>query len=305
MTVQVLSDVPRRDVEFRTDDGTVLRGWFWPAQGRNGQPAPAIVMAHGVSGVRDLWMQRYGSAFAKAGFNALYYDPRGFGASDGRVRQEIVPAQLVDDVRDAISFLVTLPEVDPDKVGLWGSSYGGGVMTQTASLDSRVRCVAVQVPFVSGSAVRAHVPAAEWQGLSQWFTADRQARAAGAPPQTLKVIAPDKSQPCILGTAEAWTWGNETARHSPGWKNEVTVRSLELTFTFDPIHLMDRITAPYLCIAATRDDLIPYDLVRAAFERAGGPKELLTLEMGHFDPYDRHFSETSGAAVSWFQRHFG
>lgn len=305
MIDQISSDVPRRDVEFRTDDGTLLRGWFWPAQGRIGQPAPVVVMAHGISGVRDAWMERYGSSFAKAGFNALYYDPRGFGSSDGRVRQELVPAQLVDDVRDAISFAITLPEVDPQRVALWGSSYGGGVMTQAGSLDMRVKCVAVQVPFVNGSGVRQHIPAPEWQGLQQWFTADRQARAAGAPPQTMKVISQDKSTPAILATPESWEWGSETAGKSLGWKNEVTVRTLELAFTFDPVHVIDRMTAAYLCIAAIRDDLIPHDLTRAAFERATCTKELVSMDMNHFDPYDRRFPEVWGATLAWFQRHLG
>ena len=69
------------DVEFSTGDVT-LRGWFFAAQGSTG-PAPVVVMAHGLSAVKELCLADYAEVFAAAGLNVLVYDHRNFGASDG------------------------------------------------------------------------------------------------------------------------------------------------------------------------------------------------------------------------------
>lgn len=56
------------------------------------------------------------------------------------------PERYVDDIRNAISYLQTRSEVDPDRIGLWGHSLGATVALQTAALDRRVTCVACQNP---------------------------------------------------------------------------------------------------------------------------------------------------------------
>jgi dienelactone hydrolase len=80
--------VGRRDVEFRTEDGTTLRGYFHAPAGGSG---PAVVMAHGFSGVKEQ-IDHYAEFFAAAGFAVLVYDHRGFGTSDGTPRLEWIPS---------------------------------------------------------------------------------------------------------------------------------------------------------------------------------------------------------------------
>lgn len=108
----------RKDIEFRTGDGTVLRGWFYAAQNAAGS-APIVVMAHGYSGVKGS-LTKYADIFSAAGLAVMLYDHRGFGSSDGAVRQEIDPQQQVADMRDAITFAQTLPGIDPEQLGVWG-----------------------------------------------------------------------------------------------------------------------------------------------------------------------------------------
>ena len=80
----------RRDIEFDAE-GVTLRGWFYPAEGAGGLngPGPAVVMAHGFSAVKEMYLDRFAEAFAAAGLNVLVFDYRCFGASDGEPRQEI------------------------------------------------------------------------------------------------------------------------------------------------------------------------------------------------------------------------
>ena len=80
----------RKDIEFKAEDGTILRGWHYLPDGASA-PYPTIVMAHGYSAVKEMYLDRFAEAFAIAGFAALVFDNRNFGASDGQPRQEIDP----------------------------------------------------------------------------------------------------------------------------------------------------------------------------------------------------------------------
>src|SRR6266566_4805552 len=92
----------RKDIEFKTEDGIKLRGWHYLPEKRTGK-VPTIVMAHGFSAVKEMYLDRFADAFAAAGLGALVFDNRNFGASDGEPRPEIDPWQQVSDYRDAIA----------------------------------------------------------------------------------------------------------------------------------------------------------------------------------------------------------
>src|ERR1700750_777023 len=125
----------RRDIEFDAE-GVTLRGWFYPAEG-TGSPGPAVVMAHGFSAVKEMYLDRFAEVFAAAGLNVLVFDNRCFGARDGAPRQRLDPRSQVRDYRHAITYLHTLPEVDPARIGIWGSSYSGGHVLVVAAIDRR------------------------------------------------------------------------------------------------------------------------------------------------------------------------
>lgn len=121
----------RTDVTFKTEDGVALRGWHVRPESGSG-PWPTIVMAHGFSAVKEMYLDAFAEVFAAAGLAALAFDHRNLGASDGEPRQEIDPWRQIADTRDAISFALTLPETDPARIGVWGTSYSGGHATCSA-----------------------------------------------------------------------------------------------------------------------------------------------------------------------------
>jgi len=96
----------RRDIEFRTEDGVILRGWHYLPE-RAG-PALTVIMAHGYSAVKEMYLDRFAEVFAGAGIGAVVFDNRNFGASDGEPRQEIDPWQQIRDYRDAITWASSL-----------------------------------------------------------------------------------------------------------------------------------------------------------------------------------------------------
>ncbi len=287
----------RRDVAFDAE-GVTLRGWFYPAEGGSGL-APAIVMAHGFSAVKEMYLHSFAEVFAAAGLNVLVFDNRNFGASDGEPRQEIDPVAQVRDYRHAITWACGLPEVDPLRIGIWGSSYSGGHVLVVAAADRRVRAVVSQVPVISGSAnLRALVRADLIAGLRASFDADRAARYGGAAPALLPVVSEDLFGAAALPTPDSWTWFTETAKlRAPAWRNEVTLRSVEMFAEYEPAAYIPRISpTPLLLIPAREDHLTPAHLAIDAYEKALEPKKLVILPGGHFDAYVSGFEAASGAA---------
>lgn len=294
----------RRDVEFDAE-GVILRGWFYSAEGAGGA-APTVVMAHGFSAVKEMYLDKYAETFAAAGFNALVFDNRNFGASDGEPRQEIDPWAQVRDYRHAITYALTLPEVDNDRIGIWGSSYSGGHVLVVAAIDRRVKAVVAQVPLVSGhDNFRALVRADFIDGFRAMFDADRLARYESKEPGMVPVVDKDPLAPSALPTPDSYTWFTDTHElRAPSWRNEVTLRSVEMFTEYEPITYVPYISpTPLLLLPAQNDVLTPTDLAIAAYEKAREPKKLQILPGGHFDAYVDGFDASSPAALDWFQTH--
>ena len=295
----------RQEVAFDAE-GATLRGWFYQPDGAPA-PVPAVVVAHGFSGVKEQHLDRYAEVFAGAGLGVLVFDHRNFGASDGAPRQEIDPVAQVRDYRHAVTFARTLAAVDRDRVGVWGTSYSGGHALVVAAVDRRVTCVVAQVPSISGhlNALRRTRPELVPAVLAR-FDADREARYRGEPPAMVPVVAEDPSAPCALPGRDAWRFFAGSATVAPAWRNEVTLRSLEMAREWEPGAYAERISpTPLLMIVATHDTLTPTDLALAAYERALPPKRLILLRGGHFVAYGERFAEASAAARDWFAEHLG
>jgi uncharacterized protein len=296
----------RRDIEFDAE-GVTLRGWLYRAEGTAG-PAPTVVMAHGFSAVKEMYLDSFAEVFAAAGLNALVFDNRGFGASDGEPRQEIDPWQQVRDYRHAITCAGTLAEVDAGRIGVWGSSYSGGHVLVVGAIDRRVKAVVAQVPMVSGSANVGELVRADFRaGFRDMFDADRAARFAGRPPAMVAVVAEDPLAPSALPTPDSWTWFTETCeKRAPSWRNEVTLRTVEMLGEYEPGTYIGRISpTPLLMVVAREDHLTPAHLAIDAFAHAREPKELVILPGGHFDAYVARFGEASAAARDFLVENLG
>jgi len=294
----------RRDIEFNAE-GVTLRGWFYPAQGAAGS-APTVVMAHGFSAVKEMYLDSFAEVFSAAGLGALVFDNRNFGASDGEPRQEIDPWAQVRDYRHAITYATTLPEVDPARIGILGSSYSGGHVLVVGAIDRRVKAVVGQVPLISGhDNLRALVRADFIAGFREMFDADRLARFQGKEPAMVPVVDEDPLAACALPTPDSWSWFSETGMNrAPAWRNEVTLRSVEMFTEYEPVSYMPYISpTPLLLLVAAGDHLVPAELAIAGYEQAREPKKIIIMPGGHFDAYVKGFEAASGPARDWFVQH--
>lgn len=291
----------REDIAFNAD-GSTVRGWLY----RPESPAasPVIVMAAGFSCVKEMHLDKFAEVFAAAGLSALVFDFRNLGASGGEPRQELNPWQQIDDYRHAITYAGTLPGIDPARVGVWGSSYSGGHALVVAATDRRVKCVAVQVPTISGhdSGMR-RVPMHRVEQLTQAFADDRRRRMNGEPP-VVRPLVGDPSENPFYPSGEVREWFEESARIAPNWINQVTLRSMEFARAYEPgAHIAHISPTPLLMIVGRKDYVTCADLQLEAYERALEPKKLVLLRGGHFAPYTEEFDQASRAAVDWFSQH--
>ncbi|MGU7769094.1 alpha/beta hydrolase [Burkholderia sp. MR1-5-21] len=296
--------VKRTDVEFEVDGGVKLRGWLFvpPGEGRR----PAITMTHGYAGVKEHALEPFARAFAEAGFVVLLHDHRGFGASEGAPRHDIDPWRQVADWRRAISFLESLDVVDPARIGLWGTSYAGGHAIVLGATDRRLRCVVAQVPTISGfeQGLR-RIPPEQVATIEEAFADDDRAQLRGEPPRRQAIVSADPAVPASYRAKDAIDFYQQPLPDG-AWENNVTVRSTRAARMYEPGHWIARVSpTPLLMVVATRDTITLTDLELAAYERALQPKQLVTIEGGHFDPYLSQFRRASEAATAWFRQHLG
>ena len=292
----------REDVEFSVEGDVTLRGWLFTPSGPG--PFPAITMAHGFAGVKEHGLERFARCFADAGFVVLVHDHRGFGASDGSPRYDVDPWQQIADWRRAISFVETLRNVDPHRIGLWGSSYAGGHAIVLGATDRRLRAVVAQVPTISGyeQSLRRIAPDQQPE-LEAAFIDDERRQFRGELPATQAVVSADPATPAAYRAPDAVAFYNQPVPEGV-WHNVMTVRSSRAARMYEPGTWISRVSpTPLLMIVGLGDAITLADVALDAYERALQPKKLVTIVGGHFDAYLKGFDDSSGAACGWFTEH--
>jgi fermentation-respiration switch protein FrsA (DUF1100 family) len=294
----------REDIEFDAE-GVTLRGWFYKPDDAYGE-VPCIILTHGFSCTKEMGLEPFAEAFTAAGFACVVYDHRGFGASDtapGKPRQELDPWDQIHDCQHAITYAQGRSDVDASRIGVWGSSYSGGNAFVVAAIDRRVKAVCGQVPGVSmRRTLEAGVPEEFWQSIWDGQAADRLARARGEAPAMIPVVTADPTQPAALATRDAYEFFSPY--EGTAWRNEVTMRSLELNY--EPGQFLKFVAPTPLLMVVAEDDTIvtPAEWAKEAFETAAEPKRLVSIPGGHFDAYTGHpFELSSGAARDFFLEH--
>lgn len=289
----------RENVEF-ISDGVTLKGWFYTPKEQT-SPAPCVIMTHGFSALKEHYLDKFAMRFAEAGLCVLVYDNRNFGESGGQPRLEVDHIAQITDMKNAITYVQQLKNVDSEKIGLWGTSFSGGVVLAVAATDKRVSCVVSQVPFISGhhKYFKSAKPE-QWERMKSKYDADRQARSEGKPPATIAVVTDNPDKPAVMKIPSAYTYFTSIE----SWENKVTLRSVENAGEFEPIAFVKDISpTPLLFIVGKADTINTTELALKAYEAAGEPKKLVLVEGDHFEPYVNQFDIAVDAACQWYETH--
>jgi hypothetical protein len=295
--------VVRRPVEIWSD-GTRLAGdLHYPRERAPDQRLPAIVLCHGWGGVKQHLNQHIAPRFAAAGFVVLSFDYRGWGDSDSRlviqgpmpqpdeqgmvtvkalaVRELVDPFDQQEDIDAAITFVEGEPMVDAQRIGIWGSSFGGGHVIWRAAHDTRVKAVASQVGAMDQRIGLAAMLEPQGKDLSALYQ-DRVRRARGE----LMPVPLDAAKP-------------EGLRGTPFY---------ERFLDFVPVDVTDRIRAPVLLIDAEKEHY--FDIRQHSgrvHERLLGrvPVEYhVFADTAHYDVYrGEALNRAMELELAWFRKH--
>jgi fermentation-respiration switch protein FrsA (DUF1100 family) len=283
--------VKREDVEYKSG-GYTIRAWLYRPEGPG--PHPAIVCGHGFTGVKEGFLHHdYPGVFAKAGFVVLAFDYPSSGASDGPLRGELDPIAQQRAYRDGLTFLADRADVDAGRLGVWGTSYGGGHVLTVGWQDRRIKCIVSQVPTISGyeNALRRYSPDGFHEVRRGW-EADRLARLRGEKPGMIKALSDDNM------------FTRMPPECSVNLDTHVTLSTMEMYAEYEPAAFIERIApTPLMMIITDADTMTFTDQELAAYQRAREPKSLLMVHGDHRVVYFDAFEETSTAARDWFVKH--
>ena len=174
----------KRAVEFYSEGFKLQGDVYTPDDLAPGEQRAAVLLCHGYTGVKDLYLPDNARVLNEAGYVAMAFDYKGWGQSEGVSPLRLAPHSRVSDVQAAMTFLGEQPEVDENRIGIYGTSYGGATVCWTAAIDQRAKCVVSVVGIGHGarwmSRVRRHGrvvrPAEPLQGRPHPARHDRQIR---------------------------------------------------------------------------------------------------------------------------------
>jgi uncharacterized protein len=268
---------------------------------------PCVVLAHGLGGTVDSGLLPYAQRFAAAGLDALAFDYRSFGLSDGRPRQVLSPARQLEDYAAAIACARSLEGVDPHRIVVWGSSYSGGHVVPVAVSDGRVAAVIAQVPNMDGMAAVLNV--ARYAGLGHLarLVLSGMRDVIGSLRGHAPVMIPLVGAPGSVGamtTADAEPGYRAIA--GPSWRNEIAARMVLGTAAYRPGLQADRLPCPMLVQIGDRDAIAPVKAAEDAAWRATGRAEVRTYPIGHFEIYaGPPFERAIADQLHFLRRHVG
>ncbi|KAI8283964.1 hypothetical protein K4K60_002295 [Colletotrichum sp. SAR11_57] len=246
----------REDVEFRTIDGLVLRGWLYQATKRGA----AIIATPGFNFTKETMVAEVAEYFQKFDFTVLIYDPRSIGLSDGH------------------------PLVDPARIAYWGFSYSGMLALIAASLDKRAKAVVAMCPLTIWD-----FPPEKWPRVLAKALRNRESRAAGNKPVYIPMLTAEGENPAGFGKGfdvNGFKMMAGAKELQPTFELETTLGSYYRIAAFQPMGLILYVSpTPVMVVTPEHDVVSPAELQRTEiYDRLKEPKRHLVVpDRGHMD----------------------
>lgn len=289
------------EVEFYSDGKRIAAYVYRPQDWKPGDPPrPAICVLHGYSGMKDVYGMDVPQWLWESGYFVLSHDYPGFGVSEGE-RGRHRPLEQAQSIYDGVTYLQTVEGVDPDRIGFYGSSYGGAHAIWCAAFDERVKVVVSAVMVSDGerwmqSVRRPH----EWQEFrARVQEAERERVLTG---KATKIPLPEimLTDPHTQSVLD--DFHSKSARYNP----EYDLESAAANMRYKPEWVAHRISPrPVLMIFAENDNLVPPPEQLSCYEALGEPKKLVMLpEAEHYESYqfcnaEKHAIQKA-EALEWF-----
>jgi cephalosporin-C deacetylase-like acetyl esterase len=274
-----------RNIEFKSQ-GATLRGRLYLPIIKS-KKSPVVIMAHGfTTTIEGMTADKYAEEFREAGFAVALYDHRNLGISDGEPRQEINFWMQARGYIDAIDFLFTRPEIDTNRIAVWGASMSSREAFLAGTVDDRVKTVISMIP-----AMGAEIPKEDKDGSSYSFAKetllkeDIRSLPHTTTEQTPIVSTDQLGTPSVLPYLTAYNWFIEYGgRFGTNWKNIVSYSIIDEPDDFNIGQLAPQLKAPILMVVATNDEVNSANPVvtKYVYNNIIQQKEWVDIDGGHF-----------------------
>ncbi len=292
--------MPSRSVNFYSEGVRLSGDLFLPEGLKPGERRAGILLCHGYTGVRNLYLPDTAKALNDVGYVVLTFDYKGWGDSDGP-KSRLSPYGRVLDSQAALTFLGAQDMVDPDRLGIYGTSYGGATVVWVAAVDPRVKAVVSVVGIGHGQRwMRSVRRPDEFSDILKLSEADRIRRV-----MTGKSEFADRSE-ILLPDRQSAELAAAARRGNPGAVGEIPLEYIDDTLGFHPEWIVDKISPrPVLFITSDDDRLVPPDESASLYAHAKEPKQLLVLKgWGHYEVYTGEaFRQVIEPTIAWYQQY--
>ena len=267
-------------------------------------PRPAVVVLAGYSGHTQADCAHMMARLCSEGWFVFSFDYVGFGNSEGR-RNRHRPLEQAQNAYDALSYVQTIPGVDPERLGVYGTSFGGANGVWVAAHDERVKCLVTSVGVTHGERwMRIIRRPWEWLAFKEQLLKEAQQRVRTGMSTLVRhdevaIRDPDSQRHREMQRAHGHTFQSV----------ERDLESYEAVLRYRPEWVVDKISPrPVLMIYAQYDNLVPPEEQLSCFAKCGEPKKLVMLpKAGHYDSYE--FRNTPSYKIvyaettAWFKRY--
>ncbi|ATV20684.1 alpha/beta hydrolase [Pseudomonas syringae] len=270
---------------------------YFPADFDAQKKYPTIISAHPIGSCKEQTSGNvYGTGLAKAGFVVIAFDASFQGASGGAPRSIENPSYRVEDFSAVIDYLVTLPYVDQERIGVVGICGGGGYAVKAAMTERRIKAVATVTGVNFGRLMREVFSGYDPLASLELVAAQRTAEALGAAPRVDDALPPSLEDAKRLGLTErdvyeATEYYRTPRGSKPNGVNLWLFSHQAAAFGWDAFHFAEvLLTQPLMVVVgekvgafgAYRDG---YEIIGRA---ASKTKEMVELPgWSHYDLYDK------------------
>lgn len=258
---------------------------------------PAIISAHPIGSCKDQTSGNvYGVALAKEGFVVIAFDASFQGASGGEPRFIEDPTLRVEDFRHVADYLVTLPYVDEDRIGVLGICGGGGYSINAAMTERRIKAVGTVTGANYGRLMRGNFTGLNPIGALEAMAKQRTAEARGATLHVDNLLANSVEEARAAGVTdrdplEATDYYRTPRGQKPNGLNRSLLSHQAAAVGWDAFHLAEVLLTQPLCVVVG-DQVGAFGAYRDGCEiierAASKKKELVVIEgSSHYDLYDK------------------
>jgi fermentation-respiration switch protein FrsA (DUF1100 family) len=304
----------RTAIQFPSGRLTLAGHLYRPPSAAPTDRTPAIAMLGPFSSVKEQTLPHYAERLADAGYTVLTFDSRSFGDSEGTPRWHHDPSEIIEDYANAVGYLLTRTDVDPERVGVVGVCMGGGYAVSVGARDKRVKAVAsVAGGFNIGGTFQRFLGVDGFAGYFRKINDLVQRQRETGEVQYIPTIAhglSDKTPVAAMPNDEAFSYYDRTAKdHAPNWSYQMTAASLESYFLYNAVtHAPLVAPTPLLIVHGTRDLFLLPEYAQQAYDAANSPKQLVWIEThNHIEMYDQepYVSQAVAVLVEWLGAHMG